>query len=34
VTTDGDARYYGAELTDGSLIPGDDARVASTHFEE
>lgn len=34
VTTDVHARYYGAELNDGSLIPGDDARVASTRFEE
>jgi uncharacterized protein YbjT (DUF2867 family) len=34
VTTDVHARYYGAELNDLSLIPGDDARIASTRFEE
>jgi len=34
VTTDVHARYCGAELNDRSLIPGDDARVALTRFEE
>jgi uncharacterized protein YbjT (DUF2867 family) len=34
VTTDVRARYCGAELDDRSLIPGDDARIASTRFEE
>ena len=34
VTTDAHARYYGAELNDRSLLPGDDARVASTCFDE
>jgi uncharacterized protein YbjT (DUF2867 family) len=33
VTADGGARYFGAELDDGSLIPGDDARIAPTRFE-
>jgi uncharacterized protein YbjT (DUF2867 family) len=34
VTADGSARYFGAELDDGSLIPGDDARIAPTRFED
>jgi uncharacterized protein YbjT (DUF2867 family) len=34
VTTDVHARYFGAELNGRSLIPGDDARIASTHFED
>jgi uncharacterized protein YbjT (DUF2867 family) len=34
VTADVHARYFGAELDDRSLIPGDDARIASTRFEE
>jgi uncharacterized protein YbjT (DUF2867 family) len=34
VTTDGRARYFGAELDDRSLIPGDDARIAPTRFED
>jgi uncharacterized protein YbjT (DUF2867 family) len=33
VTADGGARYFGAELDDGSLIPGDDARIVPTRFE-
>jgi uncharacterized protein YbjT (DUF2867 family) len=28
------ARYFGAELDDRSLAPGDDARIASTRFED
>jgi len=34
VTVDGRARYFGAELDDSSLIPGDDARIAPTRFED
>jgi uncharacterized protein YbjT (DUF2867 family) len=34
VTADVHARYFGAELDDRSLIPGDDARIASTRFED
>ena len=34
VTADGHARYFGAELDDDSLIPGDDARIAPTRFED
>jgi uncharacterized protein YbjT (DUF2867 family) len=34
VTADVHARYFGAELDDNSLIPGDDARIAATHFED
>jgi uncharacterized protein YbjT (DUF2867 family) len=34
VRTDVHARYFGAELDDGSLVPGDDARIAPTHFED
>ena len=33
VTADSRARYFGAELEDGSLAPGDDARIAPTRFE-
>jgi uncharacterized protein YbjT (DUF2867 family) len=34
VTADVHARYFGVELDDGTLTPGDDARIAPTHFEE
>ena len=34
VTADIHARYFGAELDDQSLTPGDDARIASTRFED
>jgi uncharacterized protein YbjT (DUF2867 family) len=34
VTADVHARYFGAELDDRSLIPGDDARIAPTRFED
>jgi uncharacterized protein YbjT (DUF2867 family) len=34
VTADPHARYFGAELDDRSLTPGDDARIASTRFED
>lgn len=31
---DPDARYYGARLDDRSLVPGDDAWIGPTHFED
>jgi uncharacterized protein YbjT (DUF2867 family) len=34
VTADVHARYFGAELDDNSLTPGDDARIAPTSFED
>jgi uncharacterized protein YbjT (DUF2867 family) len=34
VTADVHARYFGVELDDRSLIPGDDARIAPTRFED
>jgi uncharacterized protein YbjT (DUF2867 family) len=34
VAADGRARYFGAELDERSLIPGDDARIAPTRFED
>jgi uncharacterized protein YbjT (DUF2867 family) len=34
VTADVHARYFGAELNDGSLTAGDDARIAPTRFED
>jgi uncharacterized protein YbjT (DUF2867 family) len=34
VTADVHARYFGAELDDGSLAPGDDARIAPTRLED
>ena len=34
VTPDVHARYFGAELDDRSLTPGDGARIASTRFED
>jgi uncharacterized protein YbjT (DUF2867 family) len=34
VTADVHARYFGAEVDDGSLTPGDDARIASTRFDD
>ena len=34
VIADPDARYFGAELDERSLIPGDDAHIAPTRFEE
>ena len=34
VTADVHARYFGAELDDRSLTPGDDARIAPTRFED
>jgi uncharacterized protein YbjT (DUF2867 family) len=34
VTADVHARYFDAELDDHSLVPGDDARIAPTRFED
>jgi uncharacterized protein YbjT (DUF2867 family) len=34
VTSNVHARYFGAELDDRSLLPGDDARIASTRFDD
>jgi uncharacterized protein YbjT (DUF2867 family) len=34
VTADPHARYFGAELDDQSLTPGEDARIAPTRFED
>ena len=34
VMADVHARYFGAELDDQSLTPGDDARIAPTRFED
>ncbi|MET0533981.1 MAG: SDR family oxidoreductase [Steroidobacter sp.] len=34
VITDSHARYFGAELNDQSLVPGSNARIGATHFED
>jgi hypothetical protein len=34
VTTDVHALYFGTELNDQSLTPGDNPRIGATHFEE
>ena len=34
VTVDTHARYFGAELDDRSLTPGDNPRIAPTRFED
>ncbi len=34
VTTDGDGSYFGIEVNDQSLVPGDNARLGATHFED
>ena len=34
VTTDVHARYFGVELNNQSLTPGDDPRIATTRFED
>ena len=34
VITDPHARYYGAELGERTLVPGDDARLAETRFDD
>ena len=33
VVADPQARYYGAQLSERTLLPGDDATFAETHFE-
>jgi uncharacterized protein YbjT (DUF2867 family) len=33
VVADPHARYYGVELSEGTLVPGDDARLGETRFE-
>jgi hypothetical protein len=32
VVADPRARYFGTELTDGSLVPGEGARLGEVHF--
>jgi uncharacterized protein YbjT (DUF2867 family) len=34
VVADDRARYFGAELEEGSLVPGDDAHIAPTRFDD
>jgi uncharacterized protein YbjT (DUF2867 family) len=34
VVTDPHARYYGVELSESTLVPGDDARLGETRFED
>jgi uncharacterized protein YbjT (DUF2867 family) len=34
VIADPDARYFGARLNERTLVPGDDASLAETHFED
>jgi uncharacterized protein YbjT (DUF2867 family) len=34
VVTDPHARYYGVELSERTLVPGDDARLGETRFED
>ena len=34
VTTDRNARYFGAEVNDRSLTPGDNPRIGPTRFED
>jgi uncharacterized protein YbjT (DUF2867 family) len=34
VVTDPQARYFGAVLDEATLLPGDEARIAATHFED
>jgi hypothetical protein len=34
VITDPRARYYGAELGERTLVPGDNARLAETRFDD
>ena len=34
VITDANARYYGLEVNDQSLVPGPNPRLGSTHFAE
>jgi hypothetical protein len=34
VITDVDARYFGIELNDQSLTPGDNPRIGATRFDD
>jgi hypothetical protein len=34
VISDPHARYFGAELDERTLVPGDDARLAETRFDD
>jgi uncharacterized protein YbjT (DUF2867 family) len=34
VVTDPHARYFGAELTEGTLVPGSDAILAETRYRD
>jgi hypothetical protein len=34
VITDPQARYFGAERSERTLVPGDDASLAETRFED
>jgi uncharacterized protein YbjT (DUF2867 family) len=34
IVADPQARYFGAELSERTLVPGDDARLGETHFED
>jgi uncharacterized protein YbjT (DUF2867 family) len=34
VVTDANAGYYGIEVNDQSLVPGDNARIGPTHFSD
>jgi hypothetical protein len=34
VITDPHARYFGVELDERTLLPGDDARLAETRFDD
>ena len=34
VVTDPDARYFGTQLTERSLVPGDGAQLGETRFED
>ena len=34
VISDSQARYFGARLDDRSLVPGDNAHLATTRFED
>ena len=34
VTSDRDARYYGIQVSERTLVPNDDARLGQTRFED
>jgi hypothetical protein len=34
VVTDANAGYYGIKVNDQSLVPGDNPRLGTTHFDE